>query len=58
MFFLGIILVFVGIGAIMGFYQDKQRFMRGDYTEKDIKNYQKNLLISFLIIVFGIILIF
>ena len=58
MFFLGIILVFVGIGAIMGFYQDKQRFMRGDYTEKDIKIYQKNLLISFLIIVFGIILIF
>lgn len=42
----------------MGFYQDKQRFMRGDYTEKDIKNYQRNLLISFLIIVFGIILIF
>lgn len=58
MFFLGIILVFVGIAAIMGFYQDKQHFIRGDYTEKDIKTYQRNLLISFLIIVFGIILIF
>ena len=58
MILLGIVLVFVGIGAMMGFYQDKQRFMRGDYTEKDIKNYQRNLLISFLIVVFGIILIF
>lgn len=58
MILLGIVLVLVGIGAMMGFYQDKQRFMRNNYTKKDIRKYQRNLFISFLIVVFGIILIF
>ena len=58
MFLLGFILFFGGIGLVMGLYQDKQRFMRTDYTEKDIESYQRNLMIGFGIIVVGFTLFF
>lgn len=58
MFLLGFILFFGGIGLVMGLYQDKQRFMRTDYTEKDIESYQRNLMIGFGTIVVGFTLFF
>ena len=58
MFLFGIIIIIAGIGIVIGNYHDKERFMSRDYTENDIKNYQKTLAVGCAIVLFGFIALF
>lgn len=55
---LGFLLIPIGVGIIIGNYHDKEHFMSRDYTEKDIRTYQKILAIGCGIVLIGLIMMF
>ena len=55
---LGFFLILIGVGVVIGNYHDKERFMSRDYTEKDIRTYQKILAVGCGIVLTGLIMLF
>ena len=51
----GFIVICIGIGLLISNYKNKVSFQQSDYTYKDIRRYQKKLIIYCIIVLYGLI---